>query len=206
MDSPEKPQIYLITPPSFELGRFPDQLARVLDTIDVACLRLDMASRDEDTLSRAGDALREVAHARDVAIVISDHQILAERLGLDGVHLTDSARSVRATRKAMDADAIVGSFCGTSNHDGITAAEAGADYVCFGPVGISGLGDGGTAETELFQWWSEMIEVPMVAEGGLTEDLVRNIAPYTDFFGIGDEIWRGDDPVAALQRLTTAMG
>lgn len=206
MDSLEKPQIYLITPPSFELGQFPDQLAKVLDSTDVACLRLDMASRDEDTLSRAADALREVTHARDVAIVISDHQILAERLGLDGVHLTDSARSVRATRKAMGADAIVGCFCGASNHDGISAAEAGADYVSFGPVGTSGLGDGAIAETDLFQWWSEMIEVPMVAEGGLTEDLVRHLTPYTDFFGFGDEIWRESDPVAALKRLTAAMG
>ena len=206
MDSPEQPQIYLITPPSFELGQFPDQLAKVLDSTDVACLRLDMASRDEDILSRAADALREVTHARDVAIVISDHQILAERLGLDGVHLTDSARSVRATRKAMGADSIVGCFCGASNHDGISAAEAGADYVSFGPVGTSGLGDGAIAETDLFQWWSEMIEVPMVAEGGLTEDLVRHLAPYTDFFGIGDEIWREADPVAAIKRLTAAMG
>lgn len=206
MDSPEQPQIYLITPPSFKLGQFPDQLAKVLDAIDVSCLRLDMASRDEDTLSRAADALREVTHARDVAIVISDHQILAERLGLDGVHLTDSARSVRATRKAMGADAIVGCFCGASNHDGISAAEAGADYVSFGPVGTSGLGDGAIAETDLFQWWSQMIEVPMVAEVGLTEDLVRHLAPYTDFFGIGDEIWREDDPVAAIKRLTAAMG
>ena len=80
--TPEQPQIYLVTPPSFELGQFPGQLARVLDEIEVACVRLDLVSRDEDTLSRAADALREVTHARDIALVISDHQILAERLGL----------------------------------------------------------------------------------------------------------------------------
>jgi thiamine-phosphate pyrophosphorylase len=51
-----------------------------------------------------------------------------------------------------------------------------------------------------------MIEVPVVAEGGLNEELVRSYAPYTDFFGIGDEIWREEDPVAALRRLTAAMG
>lgn len=204
--SPEQPQIYLITPPSFELSRFPDQLGRVLDETEIACVRLDMASRDEDTLSRAGDALREVCHARDVAVVISDHQILAERLGMDGVHLSDSAKSVRTARKALGPDAIVGSFCGASRHDGLVAGEAGADYVSFGPVGLSGLGDGQQAELDLFQWWSEMIEVPVVAEGGLNEELVRSYAPYTDFFGIGDEIWREEDPVAALRRLTAAMG
>jgi thiamine-phosphate pyrophosphorylase len=34
---------------------------------------------------------------------------------------------------------------------------------------------------------------------------VRTLAPITDFFGIGEEIWRTDDPVAALKDLTTAM-
>lgn len=205
-DAPEKPQIYLVSPPSFELGKFPAQLARVLDAVDVACVRLDLASRDEDTLSRAGDALREVTMERDVALVISDHQILAERLGLDGVHLTDTSKSVRTARKALGPDAIVGSFCAASQHDGMVAAEAGADYVSFGPVGTSGLGDGAQAEADLFQWWSQMIEVPVVAEGGLTEDLIRQVAPYTDFFGIGDEIWHAEDPLAAIKVLMRAMG
>jgi len=205
-DTVETPQIYLISPPSFELGRFPDQLAKVLDSVEVACVRLDMASRDEDTLSRAGDALREVCHARDVAIVISDHQILAERLGLDGVHLSDASKSVRSARKALGADAIVGSFCGASRHDGMSAGEAGADYVSFGPIGTSGLGDGAQAQLDLFQWWSEMIEVPVVAEGGLTNELIATYAAFTDFFGIGDEIWRTDDPATTLQAFVKAMG
>jgi thiamine-phosphate pyrophosphorylase len=205
-EAPEAPQIYLISPPSFELSRFPDILARVLDSTEISCLRLNLASRDEDTLSRAGDALREVCHAREVAIVISDHQILAERLGLDGVHLNDASKSVRTARKALGPDAIVGSFCGATRHDGIAAAEAGADYISFGPVGTSGLGDGAVAESDLFEWWSQMIEVPVVAEGGLTEELVRSVSPFTDFFGLGDELWNSDDPVVTLRRFMAVMG
>ncbi|WP_171240709.1 thiamine phosphate synthase [Ruegeria sp. HKCCA5491] len=205
MDTPEQPQIYLITPPTIALSTFPDQLGRVLDSTEIACIRLALAGSDEDTIARAADACREVAHARDVAIVISNHVLLAQRLGLDGVHLDDGARSVRATRKELGADAIVGSFCAASSHDGMTAGENGADYVAFGPVGSSALGDGSIAEKDLFQWWSEMIEVPVVAEGGLTPDLIRDLAPHTDFFGIGDEIWSQDDPVAALKTLTDAM-
>ncbi|KUJ86255.1 thiamine-phosphate pyrophosphorylase [Ruegeria marisrubri] len=206
MDTPEQPQIYLITPPAITLSTFPDQLARVLDGAEIACIRLALAGKDEDTIARAADACREVAHARDVALVISNHVLLAQRLGLDGVHLDDAARSVRAARKELGPDAIVGSFCGTSRHDGMTAGEAGADYVAFGPIGQSALGDGSVAEQDLFQWWSEMIEVPVVAEGGLTEDLVRNFAPYTDFFGIGEEIWSDEDPLAKLNTLIAAMG
>ena len=193
----EQPQIYLISPPEFELSVFPDQLARVLDAHEIACIRLALATRDEDRLSRAADACRDVAIARDVAIVIDDHWVLAERLGLDGVHLTDGARSVRAARKALGSDAIVGSFCGTSRHDGMSAGEAGADYVSFGPVGATTLGDGSTAPMELFDWWSEMIEVPVVAEGALSAELVAELSARTDFLGVS-EIWDQDDPAATL--------
>ncbi|MEW2916401.1 thiamine phosphate synthase [Ruegeria sp. ANG10] len=205
MDSPEQPQIYLITPPTITLSTFPDQLGRVLDGAEIACIRLALAGNDEDAIARAADACREVAHARDVALVISNHVLLAQRLGLDGVHLDDAARSVRFARKELGAEAIVGSFCGASSHDGMSAGEAGVDYVAFGPLGASTLGDGTTAEKDLFQWWSETIEVPVVAEGGLTPELVRDIAPCTDFFGIGDEIWSQDDPLTALKALTDAM-
>jgi thiamine-phosphate pyrophosphorylase len=206
MSAPEQPQLYLITPPRIELAHFPGALARVLDAVPVACLRLNLSTHDEDLLSRAADACREVAHARDVAIVIETHFVLAERLGLDGVHLTDGARTVRKARTHLGPDAIVGAFCGTSRHEGMNAGESGADYISFGPVGVTTLGDGTRAEPELFDWWSQMIEIPVVAEGALDADLVRTLAPMTDFFGIGDEIWSADDPAAALGALISAMG
>ncbi|MFO7772005.1 MAG: thiamine phosphate synthase [Roseovarius gahaiensis] len=206
MAEPEQPQIYLITPPEIELSSFPDQLAQVLDSQPVACVRLALATHDEDRLSRAADACRDVAHARDVALVIDKHLMMVERLGLDGVHLTDGARAVRAARKELGADAIVGAFCGSSRHEGMNAGEAGADYVGFGPVGETDLGDGSVADHDLFEWWSKMIELPVVAEGALDTDLIRSLAPVTDFFGIGDEIWNTDSPTVALADLVAAMG
>jgi len=205
MDTPEQPQIYLITPPELELSTFPDTLASLLDAHPVACVRLALSTKDEDRVTRAADALREVTHARDVALVIADHMLLVERLGLDGVHLSDAARSVRYARKELGEDAIVGCHCGPSKHDGMSAGEAGADYVSFGPVKPGTLDDGTYADADLFQWWSEVIEVPCVAEGALDADLVRALTPYTDFFGIGDEIWSQDDPQTALGRLIAAM-
>ncbi len=201
----DQPQIYLITPPEFDLDIFPPRLAACLDAVPTACLRLSLSTRDEDRIARAADALRELAHARDVALVIDGHPLLVERLGLDGVHLTDAARSVRKLRKDLGEDAIIGTFCGNSRHDGMTAGELGADYVSFGPVGETPLGLGTRAEPELFQWWSEMIEVPCVAEGALTLDLVRALAPHADFFGLGDEVWREEDAAAALARYLAAM-
>ena len=70
MTDTERPQTYLITPPEFDLEVFPDRLAACSTAHEIACVRLALATRDEDRLARAADALREVAHARDVAIVI----------------------------------------------------------------------------------------------------------------------------------------
>lgn len=211
MSSPDSspsdlPQLYLVTPPSFDLDVFPDLLARALDSVEIACVRLDLATRDEDAIGRGADAVREICHARDIAVVLTDHRLIAERHGLDGVHFTDGARHVRKARTELGADAIVGAWCGTSRHEGLIAGENGADYVGFGPVGASALGDGSVAERDLFQWWSEMIEVPVVAEGGLTEALVRDLAPIADFLAFGEEVWSADDPVAALSALAAARG
>lgn len=201
----DRPQITLITPPVLDLDIFPTVLARVMDGVEIACLRLSLASKDPDDIGRAADAARVVAHARDVAIVIENHALFIERHGLDGIHLTDGSRAIRALRKELGADAIVGSFCGISRHEGMSAGEAGADYVAFGPIGDTGLGLGTQAPRDLFEWWSEMIEVPVIAEGALTRDLVESFAPVTDFFALGPEIWGTEDPLAALKAILSPI-
>ena len=201
MPQNDRPQLYLITPPQIDLDPFCDLLAAVLDSAETACLRLALSTKDPDDIARAADTLRALAHARDVALVVENHVQLVERLGLDGVHLTDGARSVRKVRKDLGPDAIIGAFCGTSRHDGMNAGEAGADYVAFGPAGETTLGSGDVADDALFGWWSEMIELPVVAEGALTPARIASLAPITDFLAIGAEIWSAPDPVAALKAL-----
>ena len=204
MGTQELPQIYLVTPSILDLETYPVQLAQILDTVDIACLRLGLSSIDEDEIARTADALRDVAHARDIMLVIERHALMVDRLGLDGVHLTDGGRNLRQLRKDMGNDIILGAFCNTSRHEGIGAGEAGADYVSFGPVVASTLGDGNQVDPELLSWWSEMIEVPVVVEGGLTQGIIRNLSNKVDFFAIGPEIWSTEDPLASLQALASA--
>ena len=206
MSTQELPQIYLVTPSILDLETYPVQLAQILDTVDIACLRLGLSSIDEDEIARTADALRDVAHARDIMLVIERHALMVDRLGLDGVHLTDGGRNLRQLRKDMGNDIILGAFCNTSRHEGIGAGEAGADYVSFGPVVASTLGDGNQVDPELLSWWSEMIEVPVVVEGGLTQGVIRNLSNKVDFFAIGPEIWSTEDPLASLQALASARG
>ena len=198
-EAPGGPRLYLVTPSRPGLGRFPDLLGRLLDAHEIACVRLGVSGVDAEAVARAADTLRPVCHERDVPLVIAEHFRLVRPLGLDGVHLGDGSRNLRTARAEVGADGIVGAHARASRHDGMTAAEIGADYVSFGPLSASSLGDGSLAPLELFTGWSEMIEVPGVAEGGLTPDLVSAVADTADFLALGDELWSAPEgPEAAL--------
>ena len=107
----DAPQLYLIAPALITASELGPRLSAVLDAHPVACLRLPGAG-DETELGRIADIARDIAHARDVAVVIENHVAIARAHGLDGVHLTDGARTVRYARKELGSDAIVGAFCG----------------------------------------------------------------------------------------------
>ncbi len=202
MPSDDCAQIYLATPRDFDPATFGPRLAAVLEAVPVACVRISLATTDAVALGRAADRLRDVCHARDVAIVVDEHFRMVEKHGLDGVHLVSASRNVREARKLLGEDAIVGAYCGHSKHAGMTAAEIGVDYISFGPVGdMGGLGDGARAEPALFQWWSEMIEVPVVAEGGLDDESLRAVRDHVDFATFGAELWQAEDAAAEAVRL-----
>lgn len=199
-DQIDAPQLYLATPVGATAETLGAILTPVLDRFPIACIRIPGAGQEAE-LGRIADLVRDLAHARDIAVVIEDHVRLAMNHGLDGVHMTRNLRNLRDLRKEMGADAIIGAYCGDSRHDGLNAAEAGADYVSFGPLGDSDLGQGDLAGMDLLAWWSETIEVPVVAEGALTPELVSGLQTVSDFITIGPEIWGSDDPAAALALL-----
>ncbi|MGB0926431.1 MAG: thiamine phosphate synthase [Pikeienuella sp.] len=193
-------RLYLITPALTESAAFVPILHAALAAAPVACVRLNMAVTDEDLVRRAADQVREVCHTYDVAMTITDHFRLAAPLGLDGVHLANPRISVRDVRKELGEDMIVGAFAGVSRHEGMTMAEASADYVSFGPVGDTALGDGAVADNDLFTWWAEMIETPVVAEGGVTLENAPMLASVADFLCVDGAVWdHPDGPAEAVK-------
>jgi thiamine-phosphate pyrophosphorylase len=201
MSDEQTAQLYLTAPAHPGLGEFGDVLSALLDGFDIACVRMGYSDASEGDLTRIADTLRPICHERDVPLVITDHFRLAAQLGLDGVHLSDGARQVRAARKVLSDDSIVGTYAHASRHDGMNAGEIGADYVSFGPLTPSSLGDGALAPFELFEWWSQLIEVPVVAEGGLTPEIAGRLARTTDFIALGEELW--SHPGGAVEAMKT---
>ncbi|MGG7568234.1 thiamine phosphate synthase [Rhodovulum sp. DZ06] len=198
-EGPHPGRIMLATPTRFDPAALAPRLADALATGEVGCVRIDLPGAEEDEIRAAADALRPVCHAADVAIILSGHYRLAAQLGLDGAEVEARGVKLRDARAELGKDAILGAACGDSRHAGMTAAEAGVDYVLFRPYRAEGdLGDGTEASLDLFQWWAEMIETPVVAEGGIEAPEARELAPYADFIIPSVSIW--EDDVAAAVR------
>lgn len=202
------PRLYLATPQTMAPEDVAERLSKILPAIPIACVRLERDSTaDEAAWTQAVNHLQPICHEADVPLIITDHYRLVTALGLDGVHLAIAKTPVRDVRKALGPDLIVGAAAGASTHQGMTMADAGADYVSFGPAGDPGaLGDAERADAELFEWWSQVIETPCVAEGHVTLAEATALASTADFVIPDPQIWAdADDPVAALQPFSDAL-
>jgi thiamine-phosphate pyrophosphorylase len=162
-----------------------------LDGGDIACVQLRLKDVDDDTICRAVDALRPQAQRAGVAFLLNDRPDLAFETGCDGVHVGQTDTPYGEARATMGADRIVGVTCHDSRHLAMEAAEAGADYVAFGAFYPTTTKVAETqADLELLSWWSEMMQVPSVAIGGITLDNAAPlIAAGADFLAVSAGVW-----------------
>ncbi|NNE83614.1 MAG: thiamine phosphate synthase [Alphaproteobacteria bacterium] len=209
-------RLYLITPPNLDgdaLGKFVDALTEALDAGDVACLQIRIKNPDDTPapdayIRRVAEALVPVAQSRDVAVIMNDRPDLALELGCDGVHVGQQDAAYKQARATVGPDAIVGVTCHDSRHLAMAAAEAGADYVAFGAFyPTTTKSPKSSASPELLRWWSEVMEVPCVAIGGITPE---NSAPLidagADFLAVSAGVWaHPDGPGAAIAKFTAAI-
>lgn len=201
-------RLYLITPPAFEPRTFADRLAAALDAGDVACVQLRLKPADDDAIRRAADALRPVAQQRGVAFLMNDRPDLALATGCDGVHVGQEDASYTEARRILGLGRIVGVTCHGSRHLAIEAAEAGADYVAFGAFFSSASKPvKHHADPDILRWWSELMEVPCVAIGGITpENCDPLVAAGADFLAVISAVWdHPEGPAAAVKAFAQAI-
>jgi thiamine-phosphate pyrophosphorylase len=201
-------RLYLITPPAFEPRAFADRLAEALDAGDVACVQLRLKPADDDAIRRAAETLCPVAQRRGVAFLMNDRPDLALATGCDGVHVGQEDASYAEARRILGLGRIVGVTCHASRDLAMEAAEAGADYVAFGaffPSGSKAVKH--RADREILCWWSELMEVPCVAIGGITpENCAPLVTAGADFLAVISAVWdHPDGPGAAVKAFVHAI-
>ena len=192
-------RLYLITPPRLEPDAFAPILAAALDAGDVACVQLRLKHVDDDAIRRAAERLRPIVQDRDVALVMNDRPDLAVETGCDGVHVGQEDMSVKAARRLIGADGIVGATCHDSRHLAMVAAEDGADYVAFGAFFPTTTKEPkGHPSPEILRWWCGLMTVPCAAIGGITVDNCATlVAAGADFVAVVTGVWNHPDGAAA---------
>jgi len=162
-------------------------------------VQLRLKDLADDAICRAVDELRPLAQRRNVAFLLNDRPDLAFETGCDGVHIGQEDSLYRDARAAVGADRIVGVTCHNSRHLAMEAAEDGADYVAFGAFFPTATKEAKTgADIELISWWVELMQVPMVAIGGITLDNAKPlIEAGADFLAVSAGVWNHPDGAAA---------
>jgi thiamine-phosphate pyrophosphorylase len=186
-------RLYIITPERFDPAAFAPHLAAALDAGDglVACVQLRLKGASDDEIRRACQTLLPITARADVAFLLNDRPDLARETGCDGVHIGQDDISYAEARRIMGKNASIGVSCHDSRHLAMEAAEAGADYVAFGPIFASPTKQARPPiGLELVEWWSSMMEIPSVAIGGITLENAGSIVQAgADFIAVLSAIW-----------------
>ncbi|WP_339915137.1 thiamine phosphate synthase [uncultured Brevundimonas sp.] len=202
-------RLYLITPPAIpDMDVFAKALEAALDAGEVAALQIRLKDADDATVLAAVAALKPIAQARGVAVILNDRPDLAARSGCDGVHLGQSDASVAEARRILGAEAMIGVTCHDSRELAMEAAEAGADYVAFGaffPTATKATVH--RPEPEVLTIWQETVEIPCVAIGGITAANAGELARAgADFVAVSHAVWsHPQGPVRAVNEFNETL-
>ncbi|MDQ2764748.1 MAG: thiamine phosphate synthase, partial [Pseudomonadota bacterium] len=162
-------RVYLITPPALDPVPFSNFLAAALDAGDVAAVQLRLKGVDDDAWRRAIDALGPICQSRGVAFLLNDRADLVIATGCDGAHVGQDDEPAREARRLIGPDLTLGVTCKGSRDLAMQAGEDGADYVAFGAFNPSTTKEvRGMLDPEILRWWSEIMELPSCAIGGIT--------------------------------------
>ena len=199
-------RLYLITPTSAG-PNFADTLAAALDAGDVAALQLRLKDADDDHWRRTIDALRPVTQSRSVAFLLNDRPDLAAATGCDGAHVGQTDTPAIDARKLLGS-LTLGVTCHDSRDLAMQAGDDGADYVAFGAFFPTTTKDAPTiADPDIIAWWSDLMEMPCVAIGGISAaNCGTLVTAGADFLAVVGAVWaHADGPAAGVRALNHAI-
>jgi thiamine-phosphate diphosphorylase len=169
------PSLYAILDPEQTQGRSPDMVVHQLLEGGVKMIQLRakaMSSRDFLELARIA---RELTTPFDCKLIVNDRVDIALASAADGVHLGQEDLPLQIGRNLLG-DKIIG----ISTHTVDQAKEAeenGADYIGFGPMFGTNTKDTGYGARglEMLAQLREVVALPIVAIGGITEATVEDV-------------------------------
>jgi thiamine-phosphate pyrophosphorylase len=116
--------------------------------------------------------------------------------------------AAREARRILGPTRTLGVTCHASRDLAMQAGEDGADYVAFGAFFPTATKEAPTrADLDVLSWWSELMEIPCVAIGGITAaNCGPLVAAGADFLAVVGAVWNHPEgPAAGVRALDAAI-
>lgn len=200
-------QLYLISPLDVG-GDFPEHLQSALEAGPVAAFQFRVKDVEQGEAASLAEPLKAICDAHDVAFIVNDDVALTKLLGADGVHLGQGDSNLKDAREELGDEVQIGITCHDSRHLAMEAGEGGANYVAFGAFFPTE-----TKEThhqpglDVLQRWSNIMEIPCVAIGGITPDNCQPLIDAgADFLAVSGSVWNDPNgPANAVKRFADIL-
>jgi thiamine-phosphate pyrophosphorylase len=200
-ESTPRCRVYLQVPASLT-AKLESQLAQALALVAPACVLL--CQNGEHLEKVPADRLIDLAQSAGVACLIENSIALAEELGADGVHILADREVYAKARAILGESANIGASCGFDRHEAMQLAEAGANYVAFGPD--TGTIDAIDQYKDIIGWWSEIFVVPCIAWNVESAALAAELAEAgADFIAPPRSIWQHDAALEIIADIDKAI-
>jgi len=161
------------------------------------------AARDLLPVARA---LRDAAREHDALLIVNDRPDIALLADADGVHLGTGDLPIRAARRLLGHQKIIGGTANTARLAQQAEAE-GADYVGCGAVFPSPTKpDRGVVGPKRYARVAKAVRIPVFAIGGITRDNVAELlAVGCERIAVSSAVLAAADIEAATQTLKNAL-
>jgi thiamine-phosphate pyrophosphorylase len=187
--------LYLITEERLSAGRKSIEVVKKAAAVGVDVIQLREKNLSLREKFQLGERIKQICVRHGITFIVNDRLDLALALDADGVHLGQSDLPLRAARRILGPDKIIG-LSAWQNRE-ITAAEAeGADYLGVGAIfktkskqlnpDKNGIGLQRLAEIR------QRTDLPLIAIGGLTKNNAAQV------------IKSGADCISVITALTRA--
>ena len=163
-------QVYAITDRSWE-GRqtLKEQVKDALEG-GITFLQLREKHLTGEALLQEAKEIQALCKEYEIPFIINDDVELAKKIDADGVHVGQSDMEMKAARKLLGPNKIIGVTAKTLEQ-AKAAEEAGADYLGSGAVfGTTTKQDAKPMSLDLLQEICESVSIPVVAIGGITKE------------------------------------
>lgn len=199
-------ELYLLTPPTLDPLTFKHLLIEALEAGPIAAVQLRLKDVSDDEIRKAINILQPVVQERDIAFILNDRPDLAKECSCDGAHIDIEDISIELARAQLGDDLQLGISCYDSRDMAMKAGEQGADYITFGFPSSSKDTDV-KASIDLISWWSEMMEIPVVATGGITAENCKPLVKAgADFLSVVDAVWNHTEgPAQGVKSILKAI-